>query len=47
MNDAQVKNDPSTHALLDRANRVLIGNYGRLPVVMARGEGSHLWDADG
>jgi len=47
MNDAQVKNDPSTHALLDRANRVLIGNYGRLPVVMARGEGSHLWDGDG
>ena len=32
---------------LARANHVLIGNYARLPVVMARGEGSHLWDADG
>ncbi len=33
--------------LLDRAGRVLIGNYARLPRVMVRGEGSHLWDADG
>lgn len=33
--------------LLARANQVLIGNYARLPVVMARGEGARLWDADG
>src|SRR5579862_5247763 len=33
--------------LIERANAVLIGNYARIPIVMARGEGSHLWDADG
>src|SRR5580765_4104735 len=37
----------TTQPLLDRANQVLIGNYARLPIVMARGEGSFLWDADG
>jgi len=33
--------------ILDRASKVLIGNYARQPVVMARGRGSDLWDADG
>jgi len=33
--------------ILDRANKVLIGNYARQPVVMAKGIGSDLWDADG
>jgi acetylornithine/N-succinyldiaminopimelate aminotransferase len=33
--------------LIDRATEVLIGNYARIPIVMARGEGSRLWDADG
>jgi predicted acetylornithine/succinylornithine family transaminase len=33
--------------ILERANRVLIGNYARQPVVMSRGRGSELWDADG
>ncbi len=33
--------------ILDRAANVLIGNYARLPIVMSRGEGSRLWDADG
>ncbi|MGD0140917.1 MAG: acetylornithine/succinylornithine family transaminase [Tepidisphaeraceae bacterium] len=33
--------------VLDRASKVLIGNYARQPVVMARGQGSDLWDADG
>jgi predicted acetylornithine/succinylornithine family transaminase len=33
--------------VLDRATKVLIGNYARQPVVMARGHGSDLWDADG
>src|SRR5436190_20048829 len=33
--------------ILDRASHVLIGNYARVPVVMVRGEGSRLWDADG
>jgi predicted acetylornithine/succinylornithine family transaminase len=36
-----------TQQILDRANKVLIGNYGRLPIVMARGEGSLLWDTNG
>lgn len=39
--------NPQTARMLARANDVLIGNYARLPIVMARGEGSHLWDADG
>ncbi len=34
-------------SILDRAANVLIGNYARLPIVMSRGEGSRLWDADG
>lgn len=34
-------------AILERGKRVLMQNYARLPVVMERGEGAHLWDADG
>src|SRR5215207_7138482 len=37
----------STSEILTRGKQVLIGNYARLPVVMRRGEGSHLWDTDG
>ena len=33
-----------TIALYDK---YVIGNYGRLPVVIVRGEGSRIWDADG
>jgi acetylornithine/N-succinyldiaminopimelate aminotransferase len=33
--------------ILDRAGKVLIGNYARQPVTFVRGEGSYLWDADG
>ena len=36
-----------SQAIIDRAGKVLIGNYQRQPVVMARGVGSELWDADG
>ena len=36
-----------TQSILDRANKVLIGNYARQPVVMDRGEGSLLWDTNG
>ncbi len=36
-----------TKQLLDRAETVLIKNYGRSPVVMQRGEGCHVWDTDG
>ena len=37
----------NTSEILERGKRVLIQNYARQPVVMARGEGAHLWDADG
>jgi acetylornithine/N-succinyldiaminopimelate aminotransferase len=38
---------PDTHAILEDGKKYLIGNYTRLPIVMVRGEGSHLWDSDG
>src|SRR5829696_3269461 len=37
----------SMQEIVDRGSRVLIQNYARLPVVMERGEGAHVWDADG
>ena len=33
--------------LIDRATDDLMGNYARIPIVMARGEGCRLWDAEG
>src|SRR3954462_8169202 len=36
-----------TQAWLERGQKALIGNYARSPVVMERGEGAQLWDADG
>ncbi len=33
--------------LMARHDAALIGNYGKLPVVLTRGQGSTLWDADG
>jgi acetylornithine/N-succinyldiaminopimelate aminotransferase len=33
--------------LLATGRRLLINNYGRAPIVMSRGEGCSLWDADG
>jgi acetylornithine/N-succinyldiaminopimelate aminotransferase len=33
--------------LLERGQKALIGNYGRLPITMVRGEGANLWDAAG
>lgn len=37
----------NTSEILERGNQSLIANYARLPVVMERGEGCYLWDADG
>ena len=37
----------NTQEWLKCGQDVLIGNYARLPVVMTRGEGSVLFDADG
>src|SRR5258708_37231096 len=36
-----------TREILEEGKRYLIGNYARLPIVMARGQGSRLWDSDG
>ena len=33
-----------TDEIIERGKKVLIGNYARLPVVMARGEGAWVWD---
>ena len=32
---------------VERGKNALISNYARQPVAMVRGEGSHVWDADG
>ncbi len=37
----------NTAEIIDSGKKLLIGNYARLPVVMARGRGSHLWDSEG
>src|SRR6184192_2328647 len=34
-------------ALIERGKNLLVGNYARIPIVMARGEGTFLWDAAG
>jgi len=34
-------------ALVERGKNDLVGNYARLPIVMARGDGALLWDAAG
>jgi predicted acetylornithine/succinylornithine family transaminase len=36
-----------TETILERGRQVLIGNYARLPFVMERGQGCHLWDSNG
>jgi len=33
--------------LVERTSKVLIENYGRLPVAVVRGQGARIWDADG
>lgn len=42
--------DPATLSSQDiiaRAKKYVIGNYTRYPVALVRGEGSHVWDAEG
>jgi acetylornithine/N-succinyldiaminopimelate aminotransferase len=34
-------------ALIERGKNVLVGNYARIPIVMARGEGALVWDSAG
>ncbi len=39
---------PRTSAqIIELFNRYVIGNYTRYPVCLVRGEGSHVWDAEG
>ncbi|MBN1345982.1 MAG: aspartate aminotransferase family protein [Phycisphaerae bacterium] len=37
----------NTQEILDLFDKYVIGNYGRTPVAIVRGEGSTIWDADG
>src|SRR5512144_3159740 len=37
----------TTQEVLDLYGRCVIGNYTRLPVVIARAQGSQMWDIDG
>ncbi|MCU0914152.1 MAG: aspartate aminotransferase family protein [Planctomycetes bacterium] len=37
----------TTQETIELFNKHVIGNYGRLPRVMVKGEGCYLWDADG
>ncbi|HUU30624.1 MAG TPA: aspartate aminotransferase family protein [Phycisphaerae bacterium] len=37
----------TTQEVLDLYQKYVIGNYKRLPLVAARGEGPYIWDADG
>jgi len=35
------------HSLISRANQVLMNTYARFPLVLTRGEGAWVWDAEG
>lgn len=37
----------TTQSIIDGFSKYVIANYARLPIVIARGEGSRVWDADG
>jgi predicted acetylornithine/succinylornithine family transaminase len=37
----------SSEQVIARAKKSVIGNYTRYPVCLVRGEGSHVWDAEG
>ena len=37
----------NTADTIELFRRYVVPNYGRFPVVLARGEGSHVWDAEG
>ena len=37
----------SNSSIAERASNVLVGNYGRAPIAVVRGEGCYLFDADG
>lgn len=39
--------DLNSQQVMEMFNQYVIGNYGRLPIVLTRGEGSYVWDAEG
>ncbi len=41
---SQTASSPST---IEQFDRYVIPNYGRYPICLVRGEGSHVWDAEG
>src|SRR5256886_4189974 len=38
---------PASASVVEQFGRYVIGNYTRYPVCLVRGEGSHVWDAEG
>jgi acetylornithine/N-succinyldiaminopimelate aminotransferase len=43
----ETKREMTNQELITRHQAALIGNYGKQPAVLVRGEGTRLWDADG
>ena len=41
------KEEVNTKDVIAQYNKYVIANYTRLPLVLVRGEGSYIWDADG
>ena len=37
----------TTEELISNSNRYIMNTYSRLPIVLVRGEGVHVWDSDG
>src|SRR4051794_34470687 len=48
MSSAQISAGPTTRdETIELFKKYVVPNYNRYPVVLARGEGSHVWDCDG
>ena len=41
------QNTTTTSGVIEQFQEFVIPNYGRFPVCLVRGEGSHVWDSDG
>jgi len=37
----------NTQEVIEQFNQYVIGNYGRLPNVIVKGQGSKIWDIEG
>lgn len=47
MSNSEPLTPHNTSATIESFDKYVIGNYRRYPVVLVRGEGSHVWDAEG